>query len=63
MCESIQCAVELVRACGNGSMAGEDGEGLEAKGIKIDWRVVLSSGAYEKIFVGCSIVELKIRWT
>ena len=32
-------------------------EGLEAKGAEVDWRVVLSSGAYKKIFVGCSIVE------
>jgi len=38
-------------------------EGLEAKGVEVDWRVVDTSTAYEKIFVGCSIVELKIRWT
>ena len=39
---------------------GEDGEGLEAQGVEVDWRVVLSSGAYKKIFVGRSIVELKV---
>jgi hypothetical protein len=41
---------------------GEDGEGLEAKGVEVDRRIVGSSAADEKIFVGCSVVELKIGW-
>jgi hypothetical protein len=44
-------------------MPGEEGEGSEAQGVEVDRRVVLSSAAYKKIFVGRSIIEFKVRWT